>query len=248
MGSRRVYRQDHNSPRLRSFKAGIKETDLWLAVSSSCSLDDPPGRVEQIILTQRQKLEAYIATDPGFAASLEPYLVPADAPDIAREMTRAGNIAGVGPMAAVAGAFAQFLGTELLKYSQEVIVENGGDIFLKVSEPVLVGIFAGSSPLSGKIALSIDPGKTPLGICTSSGTLGPSFSRGNADAAVVIAVSTPLADAAATAIGNLVQSEEDLERALNVAHTIEGLSGALLICGEKFAAWGDISLKKVKQA
>lgn len=161
-------------------------------------------------------------------------------------MIKAGNRAGVGPMAAVAGVLAEETGKFLGTFSPEVIVENGGDIFIHVTEPVRVGIYAGSSPLCGRLALDIDPALTPLGVCTSSGTVGPSISMGRADAAVALSHSTPLADAAATALGNLVKTPADLEKALEFARATEGIIGALVICGEKIAAWGEIQLKRIK--
>jgi len=161
------------------------------------------------------------------------------------EMVRAANSAGVGPMAAVAGVVAEKVGHFLLEEAEEVIVENGGDLFLKVNEPVSVGVFAGASSLSGRLALQIDPGQTPLGVCTSSGTVGPSFSFGRADAAVALSPSAALADAAATALGNRVRSEEDLEQAIAYASQVEGLTGALLIIGDKIAAWGNLTLHQL---
>ena len=243
MNSRRVYRHETSGSRLTSFSVTVKETDLWVAVSSTAFDAELSARTEQLVWKLRRLLEAYIAAHPSFAAALEPRLVETDAPSIVHSMVKAANRAGVGPMAAVAGAIAEAVGLYLLDYSPEVIVENGGDIFIKVIEPVRVGIYAGNSPLSGKLALLIDPAKTPLGVCTSSGTVGPSLSFGQADAAVVIAPSTPLADAVATALGNRVQNPDDLEAALEYAQKIEGVTGALLICGEKSAAWGEIELK-----
>ncbi len=183
--------------------------------------------------------------DPLFASALEPCLVSPGAPQIIRKMVYAGNKAGVGPMAAVAGAIAEEVGSILAEKSPEVIVENGGDIFIKLLEPARLGIYAGGSTLSGKIALKIEPGQTPLGICTSSGTVGPSLSFGCADAAVVLSSSVPLADAVATTLGNHVKSKADLKNALEYARGIEGVTGALLIIEDKIAAWGAIELERV---
>ncbi len=204
-------------------------------------------QVEQLVWQQRRALEAYLTEDPDFASSLEPYFIKRkDAPEAALFLARAANLAGVGPMAAVAGFFAEIVGNRILQTSSEVIVENGGDLFVKVVEPIIVGIYAGKSPLSEKIGLFVEPEQTPIGICSSSGTVGPSFSRGSADAAVALSPSTPLADAAATALGNLVQGVDDLEVAIEVARQMEGITGALLIFDDKLAVWGDISLRSTK--
>ena len=108
-----------------------------------------------------------------------------------------------------------------------------------------VGIFAGESPFNEKLAIRIAPRKEPRGICTSSGSIGPSYSRGRADAAVILAKSAILADAVATAAANMVQSQEDLQRAAKFAGEIKGVEGALVILGDKLAAWGEIELQGI---
>jgi uncharacterized protein len=245
MSSRRVYRRESDGLRFTSFAVTIKETDLWIAVSSAAFNEVLQQRCEQVTWQVRRQLERYLVDRPQIQASLEPYLLEADAPLILRKMARAGNQVGVGPMAAVAGAIAEAVGLFLLDYAEEVIVENGGDIFISVIEPVKIGIFAGNSPLSGKLALHVDPARTPLGVCTSSATVGPSLSLGSADAAVAISSSTPLADAAATALGNIVKSPADFQAALDYIRNIDSISGALLICGDQVAAWGEVELVKV---
>ena len=244
-GSVRIYRREVPGGRFIPFTVKVKETDLWVAVNSQSYSDDLVSAAEAAVLAIRRPLEDYLASNPHLQAAFEPCLVDPEAPSVIIEMVRAANKAGVGPMAAVAGVVAEQVGLFLLKTVQEVIVENGGDIFLKVNEPVAVGVFAGSSTLSGKLALQIDPGQTPLGICTSSGTVGPSVSFGSADAAIALAPSAALADAAATALGNRVRGEEDLQQAIDFAKQIEGLTGALLIIGDKIAAWGDLNLQRL---
>lgn len=245
MNSKRVYRSDTSGLRLTSFSIAVKESDLWIAVSSTDYHKSLPQQVEKILWNRRRQIENYLSAHPDLASSLEPCLPGAGAPKIIRSMVSAGNRTGVGPMAAVAGAIAEEVGRYLLGLAQEVIVENGGDIFLKIEQPVNVGIYAGNSPLSGELALHVKPDQTPLGVCTSSGTVGPSLSKGTADAALALSVSTPLADAAATALGNMVKTPADLEAALAFARRIDGITGALLICEDKIAAWGAIELEKV---
>ncbi len=244
MNSKRVYRQDSSSLRLSSFSVGVKETDLWIAVESKAYHEQLPARVEQFVWRLRIELEDYLSKNSHLASSLEPELVDNEAPRIAQIMARQSNRAGVGFMASVAGAFAEAVGQYLLGYTGEAVVENGGDIFIKVDQPVKVGIYAGKSSLSGKLALQVEPDKTPIGICTSSGTVGPSLSLGKADAAVVVSPSAPLADAAATAMGNMINSDQDFGKALDYARKLEGITGALLVYRDKVAAWGDITLQK----
>jgi hypothetical protein len=157
-------------------------------------------------------------------------------------MIKAALAANVGPMASVAGAISEYVANDLLNISQNVIVENGGDIFLKTLREVRVGIFAGNSPLTYKINLLLKPAQMPLGVCTSSGTVGHSLSFGKADAVCVVSKSSTLADAAATAIGNLVKGKGDIRAALEEGIKIEGILGALIIIGEHFGVIGDIEL------
>jgi len=148
----------------------------------------------------------------------------------------------VGPMAAVAGAIAEAVGSELAALSQEVIVENGGDIYLKSLKQRLIGIYAGKSPLTGRVGLEIEGEDTPLGICTSSGTVGHSLSYGQADAVIVLSPSTVLADAAATAIGNRILKSEDIPGGIEFARSIGGLKGIVIILGEQVGVWGKVKL------
>jgi hypothetical protein len=158
-------------------------------------------------------------------------------------MAEAARRAGVGPMASIAGAVSEFVGRDLLAFSDQIIIENGGDIFLKTSKKRVMGIYAGErSPFTGKLAIEIPPGDKGLGVCTSSGTVSHSLSFGNADAVLIISDNTALADATATAAGNAVKSAYDIEKGIELARAIEGVKGVLIIIGDKFGSWGDIKL------
>jgi hypothetical protein len=236
----RHYRLWAKEKDLVSFNVVVKETDLFIQAKS-----DLTKKALEVVARQRALLEGYIARYPKFGTTLEPFAIGEDAPPIVREMAEAAQRVGVGPMAAVAGAVAEYVGKELLAYSPEVIVENGGDIFLKNLTSRTVAIYTGKPPYSGKIALRIEPEETPLGVCTSSGTVGHSLSFGRADAAIVISPSTVLADAAATAVGNLVNEESDLYRGIEFARGIEGLRGAVIIKGDRMALWGEVKIVKI---
>jgi ApbE superfamily uncharacterized protein (UPF0280 family) len=233
----RIYRRWIKNDDLVSFNVVIKETDLYISAQRNLETE-----AIETVIKHRRPLEEYIRSHPLFLHSLEPYSVEDDAPEIVREMAQATEMVGVGPMAAVAGAIAEFVGRDLLVYSPEVIVENGGDIFTKVLQKRLIGVYAGESQFTGKIALEISHEETPLGICTSSGTVGHSLSLGAADAVIIISPSTPLADAAATAIGNKVGAAGDIDAAIEQAKTISGLAGAVIIKEDKMAIWGDVKL------
>lgn len=148
-------------------------------------------------------------------------------------------------MAAVAGAIAQAVGQALVPLSPEVIVENGGDIFLSLAAPVTVALLAGDSPLSLKVGLHLEADQTPLGVCTSSGTMGHSLSFGRADAACVVAADAALADAAATALGNRVKTAADIGPALEWLARVSGVRGGVVIIGDTLGAWGQVELRPV---
>jgi uncharacterized protein len=197
----------------------------------------------ELVIRCRNQLETYIAGHPEFLTSFQPLPMDPLAPPLVKAMLQEAGIAGVGPMAAVAGAIAEFVGRELLASGlREVVVENGGDIFLKRDKDCLVSVFAGPSPLSQKVGIRIRGEQMPLGICTSSGTVGHSVSLGQADAVTVLARSVTLADAAATRIANEIKSEADLQKGLLLARAIPGLQGVLVIKGRQFGAWGDLQL------
>jgi len=160
------------------------------------------------------------------------------------EMIAAARQVGVGPMAAVAGALAERVGRALAQEpsNPEVIVENGGDLYLQVTSPAIVSLFAGASPLSHRVGLRIEPELAPLGVCTSSGSVGHSLSFGRADAACILAHSASLADAAATALGNLVQDAGAIDAALAWAASVPEILGAVLVVGDKLGAWGRVEL------
>ena len=226
----------------KAFTCRIKETDMYVAVDEASYCPQLERFVEQRVLYYRTLLEEFIAADPVFRTTLQPYLLSGPAPALVLDMVRAGNLAGVGPMAAVAGAIAEYVGRDLQPRVQQVIVENGGDIYFSVRDAVKVGVYAGASPLSNCLAVAIAPQGHAFGVCTSSGTVGPSLSLGRADAAMIIAPSAILADAAATAAGNRVQTAADLEAALAWARQIPGVSGVLLIKDDKLALWGECRL------
>ena len=151
-------------------------------------------------------------------------------------------------MASVAGAIAEFVGYELLALSPEIIIENGGDIFLKSLRNRMIGIYAGKSPLTGRIGLEISGEETPLGICTSSGTVGHSLSYGKADAVIALSPSAILADAAATAIGNLITQPSDIPKGIELAKGIEGLRGVIIIKDDRMGLWGEVKLSQISES
>ena len=240
MFENRTYRRFHQKENLVSFEVTVKETNL--NIQADTDLRDAALRAE---LSARSLIENTIAQYPEFATSLVPLNETGPVPKIIDDMLAAGRLAGVGPMAAVAGAVAQYTGEALLNLSNEVIVENGGDIYIKSNSDTVLGIYAGeNSPFSHTTGIRVSHRKNPFGICTSSGTLGHSKSFGTADAAIVLSHACPLADAAATALGNLVKSGPDIAKAIEIGRRITGIQGIVILKDDKIGVWGDIKLVK----
>ena len=237
----RTYRNLVHSQQLQSFEVIVKETDLLVHAR-----EDLAQMTRELILQHRGVIEAFVQDNPTFLESLNPLQLQGPAPNIVRAMVEAGRNAGVGPMAAVAGTLAEYVGMDLLQHSAEVIVENGGDIFLKTDQPVTVGVFAAKSPLSLQIGLRVDSTRKPQAVCTSSGTVGHSLSLGKADAVCAVSNSCAQADAAATAIGNLVQSKKDIQTAIEVAKNIDNIDGVAIIIGEDLGLWGALEMVPLK--
>lgn len=236
----RIYRNVMHRKGLIAFEVRHKETDLHVQANSDMS-----QQVSQWVIELRMQIEDYIRRNPLFLTSYSPLSYDDLAPPVVRAMLEAALAANVGPMAAVAGAIAEEIGNRCLKAgSQEVIVENGGDDFVFVKNDLNMAIFAGDSPFSMRIGIKI-PGGVPMGVCTSSGTIGHSKSLGKADTVTILAESSALADAAATAIGNLIRDERDLNMAVKHINQIDGVVGGVIIKGRHMGAAGAVELVKL---
>ena len=236
----RTYRNRVKRRDLLSFRVAVKETDIWISADTVLKKES-----RDMILDCRQQLEAYIRRHPAFETTLGPFQNDPVSPPLVREMIHATRALGVGPMAAVAGAIAQYVGTGLLESTQQVVVENGGDIFLKTRRPATVSILAGSSKLSERFGLLIPVRQMPVGVCSSSGTVGHSLSMGIADVVCIVSPSAALADGAATAIGNKIKRKADLKEVANAASRVHGILGGVIIVKGAMASWGDIELTEL---
>ncbi len=241
--NRDVYRNLAVRKGLVSFKVTVQETDLLIHAT-----DNFTSEATQIVQKYRRFIESHIDSFPDFATTLTPWKNRFPAHRIIREMCDAGEKAHVGPMASIAGAIAEYTGKELSHLSNEIIVENGGDIYLNIKGDLTMGIYAGASPLSMKLGLEFNNINKPFSVCTSSGTVGHSLSLGRSDAVCVIADSALLADAAATSIGNHVKSDIDLNTAINFGQTINGVKGIVVIVKDKIGMWGEINIVKLKNS
>ncbi|MDY6790559.1 MAG: UPF0280 family protein [Thermodesulfobacteriota bacterium] len=242
MYQKRSYRNKIYANQLVPFQVVVKETDLFIHSAKNLT-----QVARELTLQYRGHIETYIQRHPEFEKTLQPWKIREPVPNIISDMVIAGEKAGVGPMASVAGAVAEHVGIGLLNHTEQVIVENGGDLFIKTEHPVTVGIFAGKSPLSMHIGLHVDPGGKQVAVCTSSGSVGHSFSQGKADAVCVISESCFLADAAATSIGNRVIKKTDVQRAMDFGKTIDGVKGIAVIIGDKMGMWGEVKIVALNQ-
>lgn len=237
----RSYRRVVDPGRLVAFEVKVRETDLHILAPADLSRE-----VRHLVLEYRAHLEEYISAHPAFSTSLVPLPYDPLAPAIVKEMLQTSSLAGVGPMATVAGVVAEFVGSQLLAAgAAEIVIENGGDIFLRRQQECLISIFAGASPLSGRLGVRLSASRMPMGVCTSSGTVGHSLSFGKADAVTVFSPSTGLADGMATRLGNEVTSAARINHALELAQTVPGITGVVIIIGEQLGVWGDIELAPV---
>ena len=244
----RLYRETMGNDRWRSFSVSVKETDLWIAVSKSGEIHSVKSFSLSRILFYRSILETHIMEFPEFLSSLSPLVTPEGVHPLLREMYEASRLASTGPMSAVAGAVAEYICRDLLnEYGfHEVIVENGGDIFMKLTSPATISVFAGKSPLSGKIGLVVRPEQTPVSICCSSGTVGHSFSFGNADACMIASESGAVADAYATAFCNKIKNSSMVGKVADQALKIADILSVVIIKGHKVGLGGkiEVSMKK----
>ncbi|MBT3176259.1 MAG: UPF0280 family protein [Desulfobacula sp.] len=240
MFENRTYRKQHKKKGLVSFDITVKETNLNIQAQT-----DLAQKAIQSVLICRNWIESYIKLYPEFASSLIPLSDPGPVPKIIRDMIEAAKLADVGPMAAVAGAIAQYAGLSLLEHTREILVENGGDIFVKSDSETIFSIYAENTPFSMTTGILVKKRDKPYGICTSSGTLGHSKSFGKADAATVLSGSCSLADAAATALGNMVRAASDIKKTIDIGKNIPGIQGIVIIKGESIGLWGDLKLVRI---
>ncbi len=233
--SERIYRAVIEPAGLSCYSVVIGESDLYI-----CTQKNHSAEAGESLMRHRAGLEEYLARHLTFGTSFKPVPVASEAPPIVTAMATAAEACDVGPMASVAGAVAQFVGTDLLGLSGRVIVENGGDLFLAGGGPTKVRIFAGAG--SPGVDVLVEDAPEGVGLCTSSATVGPSISLGAADAVTVLARTATLADAAATAIGNVVLVPDDIENGLQMASRLDGVSGAVVLLQGSMGVWGKVEI------
>ena len=234
-GYRRMVRPREGEVR---FQVGVEQTDLLIVAEL-----DLRDEIAAFVASVRGEIKNWIMFHPEFAESLTPVDVPRSAPEVVRAMAEAARICGVGPMAAVAGAVAQAVGDAFAERSPNILVENGGDAYLRSTRERVAALLA--DPGSGaSVGLRIPADAFPTALCASSGTIGHSLSLGTGDLVAVRSGDARLADAAATALCNMLRSEKDMDRVLRRARELapHGLDGVFAQYDAKVAAWGDLEL------
>ena len=243
--SERTYRTEMGGEDLVSLELRYRETDLWIGLTG---LGHRGEELEARILSHLEscwrEIEQCIAGLPEFYTSLTPVDVPTSLRPLPSSMAAAARRAGTGPMAAVAGAIAESVGreTDRILAAPRIIVENGGDMFIKTDREVICRVFAGESPLSRQVRLHIPPSVSPVGVCTSSATVGPSLSFGAADAVTIVAKDTAFADAAATAWANRVTCREDVTPVIEEMKDQREIIAGVIILGDCLGCFGDIPI------
>lgn len=242
MYERRDYREAMGSGRFFSVSLSVEESDVWIGIHPQVEADALIRRSASILRRLRLEIQNY--PDKRFLTSFTPIEHNAQASPFLQGMLSSAARTNTGPMASVAGAIAQALGRELKQHFhlEEIIVENGGDLYIDVTKPLKVKLFAPTSPLSGKVGVVVDPKLGPVGICTSSAKVGHSFSFGRADAVMVATREADLADALATAYCNQVQTEADVKRLCEELAGREEVLSALVLLNETLAIGGRLEV------
>ena len=241
----RSYRSRFSNDERRWFCVKFLESDLWIGVDNGSYSASMEADTYAMLVELRRSMDAYLLMDPAYKTALVPYDTGLEAPDILKEMSKVSHKTGIGPMSAVAGAVALRV-AEFLKDKfgvEEVIVENGGDIYAEARSDMDIAVFAGQSPLSEKIGLHTPASSFPLGVCTSSGTVGPSLSLGRADAVMIVCKDVLLADSYATAMANRIKSVNDLQTVIDRIQNIPDILGAIAVKDDRMAITGRFELR-----
>jgi len=234
MYQERFYREQVRS----KFKLEVSYKQSDLLISSDKALDK--NLVKEVLIKYYTQIEDYVNQNPDFKNSLSPLKPNSEAPAIVKDMIGASSTAGIGPFSAVAGAIALYLGRELLTYADEVIVENGGDLFLKINQDKRLGIYLGENFDLKKINLKVKKRSSDFGIASSSSTIGHSLNFGKADLVTVVAKDAIIADSFATSLSNQIKKESDVQPVIELAKGSGLIEGLLIAFTGKLFLWGDL--------
>ncbi len=221
-----------------SFEISYKETDLFISTDKALDKEE----VRKIVKNYYEEVASYIKTNPSFFSSLVPIDIDEQAPPIVKDMAFSSAKAGVGPFSAVAGAISWYVGRELLENSSEVIIENGGDLFLKINEDKKIGLYLGEKFSPSFITIKLKKKEKPFGVASSSSCIGHSLNFGNADLVTVIATDSILADSFATSFSNRLKKEKDIQKIIKEVKRLPFIEGIIIAFKNKLFLWGKIIL------
>lgn len=235
----RRYREQHTRQADEvSFQVVVGETDLWVTAKEDLSRE-----IAVLAAHLRGEIQAYMALTPEFRTSLVPIEVTPEAPEIVKRMAAGAKRAGVGPFAAVAGVIAQAVAENFKARSPEMLVENGGDIYIQGRRDRIIGLLPEVNN-AAVLGLRIAGNALPLAVCSSSARIGHSLSFGQGELATVLAPDGAFADAAVTALCNMLHTATDIPVVIEQARAWSryGLKGVFVQCGESMGLWGDFEL------
>ena len=234
---RDIYRDKISAAGRYSFRLDYKYSGLYIICDRDIS-----SELEKPVLSFYRDIETVIAGETDFEKSLAPLKAGKDLPRTLKEMCGAGEVFEVGPMASVAGALCDYLAKNLAGICSFLMIENGGDVYIKSSGQVEVGIFTKNVYFKDKLTLLIEAGQTPCGICSSSGSFGHSLSLGKSDLVTVMSGTATIADAAATSIANTINNEEDIDKAIARFSQYSEIDGLIIIKNKRIGLWGKLQL------
>lgn len=219
-------------------KFDVIQREMSLAISS---VKDLETQASSSLLTYQNDINGYIKSDPEFATSLEPIGVSGYAPLIVRAMAEAAAKSCVEPMTALAGAIAEFVGRDLVRFSDEVIVENNGAIFLKTKKRRVLWVYANAeSQAANELAIEIAPEEDGMGACVLRGTASQALSFGPSDAIIILSDEAAMASATITAVVSILKSSVDTDKAIEFARSVSGINGILISMKNTTRSWGRI--------
>jgi len=221
-----------------------KESDITIISDSKLAIT----KAQERFYFHRKNLEKYVAVNKHFLTSFSPVKVKTEF-QVINDMADVAEKCDVGPMAAVAGALADLMLAAMKVQKSKflnckvALVENGGEIAIDSETPISVALYAGRNPLNINLGFLIKNEDCPIGIGTSSATVGNAISLGQADAVTIFAKNAALADAAATKIGNLVKGndiEKSIKQSLDKIEDIEGVIGGFISRGDRVGQVGKL--------
>ena len=218
-----------------NFTVRVAESDLFIRAETDLTSIALP-----FLIQLRQDIRSYIDRDISFLTSLTPVAVPDSAPTIIKQMAAAALKFNIGPMAAVAGAISEEIARHLNKFSRQILVENGGDTYIINDQKTTISLCIDQGDPSNELLFELDACPEGIGICTSSGVVGHSFSYGKADAVTVLSCEGYFADGAATALCNMIKNEGDIEKTIGYARNYKEIAGLIIIMNKKIGIFGDL--------